>query len=163
MAAFHSGRDLMELSRGDIESFIGYLLSRLSASTAAVRFRSLQQLYKWAVGEGLVQVSPMAGMKVPTVPPKPVPIISDDHVGLLLKACEGTGFAERRDTAIIRLFLEAGGLRLSEMLDYRSPMLISTMTQWSSWERASVLGRCRSATRPVRPSAGTSGCGRLTP
>src|SRR4051812_45129595 len=56
----HAGdRDLLELGRADIEDFIAEQLRRLRPTSAAVRFRSLQQLYRWAVDEELIQSSPM--------------------------------------------------------------------------------------------------------
>ncbi len=115
LADFHDDRDLTTLVRGDIEAYLADVLTRHSASTAAVRFRSLQQLYKWATEEELVDVSPMAGMHPPAIPERPVPVLADDDVRALLRACEGKDFAERRDAAIIRLFVEPGGLRLAEL------------------------------------------------
>lgn len=115
LAVFLAGRDLAELSRGDIEAYLADVLTRHSPSTAAVRFRSLQQLYKWATAEGLTDTSPMAAMHPPTVPDRPVPVLAADAIGLLLRACDGRAFPERRDTAILRLFLEPGGLRLAEL------------------------------------------------
>src|SRR3954467_3958701 len=55
-----SGRELVELTRRDIEDFIGVQLQQHRPTTAAVRFRSLQQLYRWAVEEELITASPMA-------------------------------------------------------------------------------------------------------
>ncbi|HEX6256209.1 MAG TPA: tyrosine-type recombinase/integrase [Euzebyales bacterium] len=56
----------------------------------------------------------MAGMQAPKVPEEPVPVLSRDQLKALLAACKGSGFTERRDTAIIRLFLDTG-MRLAEM------------------------------------------------
>ncbi|MGH9224453.1 MAG: tyrosine-type recombinase/integrase, partial [Acidimicrobiales bacterium] len=64
--------------------------------------------------EGEITASPMARMKPPTVPESPVPVLSDDELRRLLAACEGRGYEERRDAAIIRLFLDCG-LRLAEL------------------------------------------------
>ncbi len=113
--AEHAGRPLPGLTRADIEDFLSAVLARHSASTAANRFRSLQQLYKWLHAEDEVDRDPMAGMRPPSVPEQPVPILSDDEVARLLKACEGREFEDRRDTALVRLMLEPGGLRLSEV------------------------------------------------
>ena len=93
------------------------VLERLTPSTAATRFRGLQQCYRWAVEEEIIVTSPMARMHPPAIPEVPVPVVSMDdlRLRLLLKVCEGRSFTERRDTAILRLFLEPGGLRLSEL------------------------------------------------
>lgn len=55
----------------------------------------------------------MNGMKPPHIPEEPVPVLTDDQLRLLLKACEGKDFTARRDTAIIRLLMDTG-LRRSE-------------------------------------------------
>lgn len=115
IAAFAGGRDVLTLTKKDIESYLLDVLERFTASTAATRFRGLQQCYRWAVEEELIKASPMSRMHPPAIPQVPVPVVSFDDLRLLLKVCEGPGFAERRDAAIIRLFLEPGGLRLSEL------------------------------------------------
>ena len=43
-----------------------------------------------------------------------MPVLTRDQLRALLAACKGSGFAERRDTAIVRLFLDTG-MRLAEM------------------------------------------------
>jgi hypothetical protein len=42
-------RDLLVLNRSDIEEFLANQLQCHRPTTAAVRFRSLQQFYRWAV------------------------------------------------------------------------------------------------------------------
>jgi len=64
----------------------------------------------------------MAGMQAPKVPEEPVPVLSRDQLKALLAACKGSGFTERRDTAIIRLFLDTG-MRLAEMTGLTVPDL----------------------------------------
>ena len=102
------------VTRGDVETFIGAQLDQWSPSTAATRFRCLQQFWRWVVEEGEAEVSPMSKMLPPTLPEVPVPILTDDDLRALLAACSGAGFENRRDTAICWLFL-ASGVRLGEM------------------------------------------------
>jgi integrase/recombinase XerC len=56
----------------------------------------------------------MINMKRPLVPEEPPPILTGDQLRAMLKTCNGTGFEDRRDTAIIRLFVDAG-MRLAEL------------------------------------------------
>ena len=49
----------------------------------------------------------MAKMRPPRIPEKHVPMLSDDHVRLLLADCSGKDFRNRRACAIIRLFLDS--------------------------------------------------------
>jgi site-specific recombinase XerD len=56
----------------------------------------------------------MAKIKPPHVPDAPVPVMSDDDLGKLLKAASGKTFNNLRDTAIIRLLIDTG-MRVSEL------------------------------------------------
>jgi site-specific recombinase XerD len=93
----------------------------MSAGTAANRYSALQQFFKWAVEEGIIGRSPMAVMRPPEVPEVLVDVLPDDKIKALLKVCAGKDFPARRDTAMIRLFLEPGGLRVSEMVGLTVP------------------------------------------
>ncbi len=97
-----------------IDAFTADQLNRLSSSTAATRYRFLQQFFKWATAEGEIESSPMANLAPPAVEEKLVPIISDADLIALLDACDGKEFTERRDTAIVRLLLDSG-LRAGEI------------------------------------------------
>jgi site-specific recombinase XerC len=101
------------ITRGDVRAFIADQLDRWKPLTALNRYRSLQVFFKWAVAEGELAASPMAGMNPPRIPDEPPPVLSDDQLRRLLKSCEGRDFTARRDTAIIRLFLDTG-VRVSE-------------------------------------------------
>ena len=110
------------LRRSHIEGFIVDQLAQNKASTASVRYRALQQFFKWCVEEDEMKSSLMAGMKPPLVPETPPPVISDDELRRLLRTCEGKDFSHRRDMAIVRLFIdtgmrrsELGGLRISDV------------------------------------------------
>jgi site-specific recombinase XerD len=116
LAIFLDGADLLTVSTDDLRRFLADLLARRSPSTAAVRYRSLQQLYAWAVRENIIGTNPMATMRPPTVPAVPVPVVPLDDLRKLLKACEGRDFHALRDTALIRLMLEPGGMRRAEVI-----------------------------------------------
>lgn len=60
----------------------------------------------------------MAKMRPPKVDERPVPVIPEADLAALFKACSGKDFADRRDTAIIRTFLNTGA-RLTELSDIR--------------------------------------------
>ena len=53
-------------------------------------------------------------MRLPSVPEDPPQVLSEKELRALLKACEGQDFVARRDTAIVRMFIDTGA-RLSEM------------------------------------------------
>jgi site-specific recombinase XerD len=60
------------INRAHLEAFLGDLLERVSAATAAKHYRSLQQLWKWLEEDGEFPASPMRNMKPPHVPEQPV-------------------------------------------------------------------------------------------
>jgi Site-specific recombinase XerD len=102
------------IRREHIEAFVTDLLARFKPATASVRYRALQTFFKWLVAEGELEASPMARMRPPHVPETSPDVVTDDEVRRLLTACEGRAFEDRRDAAIIRLFLDTG-MRLSEL------------------------------------------------
>jgi site-specific recombinase XerC len=75
------------IRREHVEAFIAAELERTAPSSAATRYRSLQQLFGWLDEEGEIDRSPMAKMRPPKIPEKPVPVLPDDDMQRLLGAC----------------------------------------------------------------------------
>jgi site-specific recombinase XerD len=96
------------ISREHIEEFIAQLLTRFKPATASNRYRALGTFFRWLVEEGEIPASPMAKMRPPAVPEEPPAVLSDSQLSRLLKTCEGTAFADRRDMAIIMLLFDTG-------------------------------------------------------
>jgi integrase len=117
-AAFLAGKGMptavAAIKREHVEAFIVAELERTSPSSAATRYRSLQQFFRWLDEEGEVSPSPMAKMRKPMIPEQPVPVLPDAGIKRLLDSCAGRDFRNRRDAAIIRLFLDTG-MRLEGM------------------------------------------------
>jgi site-specific recombinase XerD len=114
LSEYAHNRDLLALSRSDIEEFLADQLERHRPTTAAVRFRSLQQFYRWALTEELIETTPMAGLSPPSIPEQPVAVLDETELTRLLGCMSSRSFDDRRDTAIVRLFLDTG-MRVSEM------------------------------------------------
>jgi integrase/recombinase XerD len=57
-------------------------------------------------------------MRPPKLDAKVIPVLSDDELRRLVKACEGRTLRDRRDEAIVRLMLESG-LRAGEVVALR--------------------------------------------
>ncbi len=88
--------------RGEhVEAFIAAELERTAPSSAATRYRSLQQLFGWLDEEGEIDASPMAKTRPPKVSEKPVPALPDDDMRRPLADCSGKDFRDRRDLAIM--------------------------------------------------------------
>lgn len=114
LAAHAAAYSLDPLSRRGVESYLADELSRVKPATVAFRYRSLQQFFKWFVEEDELEADPMTAMKAPHVPEQPVPVLGPPQITALLGTCAGKGFTDRRDLAIVRLFLDTG-MRLSEL------------------------------------------------
>lgn len=98
--------DICFVRREHVEAFIADQLAHWSANTAGIRYRSLQQLFTWLADEGEIDANPMARMQPPATPEVPVPVVSDEAVKKLLDACAGKTFEDRRDMAIVRMFVD---------------------------------------------------------
>jgi len=112
------GTTLAEADRADLEAYLGDLLTRRAAATAATYYKVLKLLYQWLEDEDELPTNPMAKMRPPIVPDQPVPVIPDDGLRRLLAACAGKGFEARRDTAMIMLLLDTGARR-AELVDLK--------------------------------------------
>ena len=102
------------IERSHVEAFVADQLERWKPKTAQVRYGDLRQFFNWCAEEGECDAHPMARMKPPFVPEVLVPVVSDNDLRRLLKACDGSSFENKRDTATLRVFAECG-LRLGEM------------------------------------------------
>lgn len=114
LAARRRSSDVSSIGTRDIEAFMEDQLARYKPTTAATRYRDLQQLFKWLLAEGELQTSPMERMKPPRLEERPVPVIGVEDLKALFHVCDGRGFEERRDSALLRVLLNTGS-RLSEV------------------------------------------------
>ena len=96
------------ITREHVESYIAGILETGRPASASCRYKSLRVFFEWLLEEGEITGSPMARMKPPTIPEEPPPILAEDQLRRLLKACEGKDFEGRRDTAIILLLVDTG-------------------------------------------------------
>lgn len=116
-------RDVGTIRREHIEEwFVALQEAGRRPASVANRFRSLQQFFRWLVEEDEIRESPMTRLHPPAVPLQPPPVLTEDQLHKLLKACQGTGFEELRDTAMIRLLIDTGmrrgecaGLKVSDV------------------------------------------------
>src|SRR5271165_1643402 len=106
-----------DVRRQDVQGWIAWLLGRYSAAYASSQFRALQQFFKWLAAEDEIP-DPMAGLRPPHVPDKPVPVFADGDLARLERACAGRSFQQRRDAAVIAVFA-ATGIRLPELAGIR--------------------------------------------
>lgn len=106
-------RDWAQVEPEHVRDFIIHILETRTAGYASNLFRALQQFAKWYASEEDT-VNPMAGMKPPMLPEQDTPVLREEQLKALLKSCEGKEFTQRRDAAIIYLFMDSG-LRRAEL------------------------------------------------
>lgn len=100
--------DVEAIRAEHIEGFLAHLLERWAPATAATRYRDLQQLFRYLLGEGEIERNPMANLSPPADPEVPVQVLTEAQQKLLLAGCEGRDFYQRRDMAILLLFIDTG-------------------------------------------------------
>jgi site-specific recombinase XerD len=105
---------LEELTRAAIREWLATLADVHAPGTVRTRYRGLFRFCGWLVVEDEITENPMATLSAPMPKDKPVPVLSDDDLTALLKACQGKTVPDRRAEAMIRLLLDCG-IRVSEL------------------------------------------------
>ncbi len=104
--------DVAKIHREHVEAYIIELVEKWKPATANNRFKSLQAFFKWLAEDGEIKSSPMEKMKPPKNEPQPVPVFTDGQLMALLATAEKPDtFENRRDLAILRVFIDTGARR----------------------------------------------------
>ena len=139
-----------QVGKHDVQQWMVRLLDRYSAAYASNQFRALQQFFKWLAAEEEIG-DPMAGLRPPHVPGRPVPVFAGGDLPRLERACAGRSFQQRRDAAMIAIFA-ATGIRLSELAGLRYDPADPQRSDIDLWHREiTVHGKGRT-TRTVKIS-----------
>ena len=112
--------DVAAITRRHVLRFLLSLRERgLKASSERVRYASLKQVFRFLIADGEIETNPMDGVEPPSVPQKPVAVLTDDELVRLVGTAEGLAtLIDRRDAAIIRTFISTGA-RASEVASLR--------------------------------------------
>lgn len=106
--------DPLNVSKRDIEVYLGEMTARCKPSTVWTAWRHLRGFFAWLMVEGDITINPLDGIRKPLVPPTEIAVLSPAEVRRLLATCKGRSSTDRRDFALITLMLDTG-LRLSEV------------------------------------------------
>jgi site-specific recombinase XerD len=90
----------------------------LAPNTVAQRLAGVRQLSKWMADPeegGIIESDPLLRLNAPKVDTAITPVLTDDQLKAMFKACQGTEFRDRRDEAMVRLMAETGA-RVNEVL-----------------------------------------------
>lgn len=110
------------LSREHVEMYMAHLGSSPlkqtgavpSSNTIGLHYRALRCFFKWLVEMDEIARSPMERMTPPRLHQERKPVLTVEQVRAIVRACEGKGFANRRDYAMVMLFIDTG-IRRMEM------------------------------------------------
>ena len=97
-----------KVTREHVETFLAEFAETHAPATVQTRYKCLKLFFAFLLEEGELTRDPMAHMKPPSVPEVPVPVLALDQLEALLRTCTGRDFVNRRDNAIIRLFVDTG-------------------------------------------------------
>jgi len=107
------------LDRDLVKAFVADLLGAgAEPATARSRQLSLRRFSAWLAEEREIDDDPLIGLKAPKLDTKVTESLTDDELRLLIKACAGQEFRDRRDEAIVRLMAETG-MRAGEVCALR--------------------------------------------
>jgi len=106
--------DPSKITREHVEMFLADFAEGHKPATVQTRYKCLRLFFSFLLEENEITRHPMQNIKPPSIPETPVPVFSVDQLEALLKVVEGRDFVARRDTAILRLFMDSG-MRRGEM------------------------------------------------
>ncbi len=115
LGSFLDDPPITEIKRLMIQAYLVEVLETRASATARQRYASLTQLFKWLYEEDIIGKNPMSHVRPPKVVEKPVDVLTEFQIKLLLDDCEDT-FTGRRDQAIIMMFWNTG-IRLHELVE----------------------------------------------
>ncbi|MFC4293549.1 tyrosine-type recombinase/integrase [Novosphingobium tardum] len=79
-------KPLPDITRADVRAVLAPV--KIKAATCRNLFAVLRRLFRWAVSEGDITISPMAGMEPPPLPVKRDRVLSDGELRLVWRATE---------------------------------------------------------------------------
>jgi site-specific recombinase XerD len=110
LSAHAYSTDIRRIEARHIDEWIGGLLERQSAAIAHNRFRAAQRFFNWYVDTDTSFTSPMRPMRPPKLPDY-ARVLEPDQLKDLVRACRGREFEDRRDMALVRVFVDTGARR----------------------------------------------------
>lgn len=103
------------VGKAHIFAWMAHSLDTRSKRTAQLRLQVLKRFYRWCIEEGELAKSPAEGIRQPQDDTKLVPVLTPEDVHAVLAVCQGKGFFDRRDLALLTL-LWTTGMRAGECM-----------------------------------------------
>lgn len=86
------GRSIKSIIRRDVIDLLDGIIDRGAAVTANRVLAAVRRLFNWCIDRGVIEVSPIAGMKAPTVERSRDRVLSDDELRRVLQAADRLGW-----------------------------------------------------------------------
>lgn len=94
--AMHGQRDIREIRRADILELMDGAIERGAAYQANRIHSNLRKLFNWCVERGIVESSPVVGIKPPTREQARDRVLNDDEIRAVLRACADEPYPYRQ-------------------------------------------------------------------
>lgn len=104
----------VELTKENLRAYMACLADSEPA-TARLRLTAVKLFARWLADEEGFDADPILTVRAPKLDDKAVPDLSESEVKLILKACKGAAFRDKRDLAMLLVLTETG-IRASELL-----------------------------------------------
>jgi len=99
----YAGRDIETITLQELRRWRRMLLETRAPTTVHGYYRAARRLFRWAVEEGYLDVSPMVRMRPPRIPDRPPKHLTDEDLARVLAACR-----RPRDEALVRFLADTG-------------------------------------------------------
>jgi site-specific recombinase XerD len=114
LAVDHRDVGVPDVRRDHVRGWVVHVRDTTSSGTARSHFAGVRHFFRWCVDEAETELDPTEGIKTPRPNDPTTPVLDVDEIRKLLATCTGNDFIDRRDAAIILVFLDCG-LRLAEL------------------------------------------------
>src|SRR5690606_3671902 len=101
LVAAHGQRDIRDLKRGDILELMDAAIERGSAYQANRILSHVRKLLNWCLERGIIEATPIAGLKAPTREQSRDRVLDDDEITAVLRACAGDVYPYRHFTPML--------------------------------------------------------------
>lgn len=107
-------RDIREIKRYDVLEIMDAAVARGSTYQANRILSNIRKLFNWCVERGIVETSPITGLKAPTKEESRDRVLEDDEIVRLLRACRNDVYPFRQFVPILLATAQRRG-ELAEM------------------------------------------------
>ena len=119
--------DIREISKHDIARLIEQIVARGSPASANLALRIIKKFFNWSVEQGLLEISPVNGLKAPAKITSRDRVLSETEIAVIWKSADTVGYPYGQ---IVKLLLLTGQRR-GEVVGMRWDELNLEVSHWS--------------------------------